>query len=161
MDITQVITLIKEETAKVVVIFITTSLFNLLVNKVFIEPLVTKWGSNLSRRIVPYVINKLDPIAPEAISELTPEELENLIFEEIVNAPGSPQWMKEASNNNSLLTQRKKKTIRKIFEDVIKEYDITKAAAKTGRTMHSEGDKSLENVRRRVRKLEKRALNRV
>jgi len=147
MDITQVIILLKQETAKVAVIFIVTSIINLVVNKVFIEPFITKWGSNLSRRVVPYVINKFDPIAPEAISDLTREELEELIFEQIVNAPGTPQWIKETPKNERT-RKKQNKALKKILKDVLKEYDITKAAAKTGRTIKAKGDEHLNDYRK-------------
>lgn len=161
MDITQLIALAREETAKVILIFIATTVINLVANKVFLEPFLKKWGSNISRRVVPYVINKLDPIAPEAISSLTPKELEELIFEQIINAPGSPQWIKEVPKDEPFLTQQRNKTLRKIYREVIAEYDITKAAAKTGRTLESEGDSGLQDVRRKLRRLEKRVSNNI
>lgn len=130
MDISEVVSLLKESSFSVLGIIFLTTLFNLVINKVFVEPFITKWASRYSRIVVPYVIKRLDPIAPELIRNKTPKELEELIFDEIINAPGAPQWK---GSKEEITSAKRNRDLRRIFNDVIKEYDITKAAAKVGK----------------------------
>jgi hypothetical protein len=77
------------------------------------------------------VIDELDPIAPSAIGKMSEEELEDYLFDRIINAPGAPQWAKEANQDNASLKELKKSPkLRRVFNDLIKEYNIVKAAGK-------------------------------
>lgn len=127
MDISNLIDIIKEKSGLVITIAITTTILeasiNLLLNKVFLGPFITHWGSKYSRKIVPYIVSKLEPLAPDLMKEWSPAEIEQKLFEEIINAPGSPEWSKK-----KVLSKKERKEIRKIYNDLIREFDFVKAS---------------------------------
>jgi hypothetical protein len=127
MDIGNLIDIISENSGLVIAIAVTTTFLeatiNLLINKVFLQPFITRWGSKYSRKIVPYVISKLEPIAPDLMKDWSPAEIEKKLFEEIINAPGSPEW-----SNKKVLSKKERKEIRKIYSDLIREFDFVKAS---------------------------------
>ena len=127
MDIGGFIEIVKNSGGLILAIAILTStfevVFNLVVNKVFLEPFVTRWGSRYSRKIIPYVLSKLEPIAPDLMKDWSPSEIEEKLFDEIINAPGAPQWSKKP-----VLSKKEQKEIRKIYYDLVKEFDFVKAS---------------------------------
>ena len=129
MDIKTIVDLSQQYGTFIFVIAFTTTILevsiNLIVNKVFLEPFITKWGSKYSRKVVPYLISKLEPFVPELLEEWKPSDIEKLLFDEIINAPGSPVWYKAKKET---LNKKEKEEIRKIYNDLIKEFDFVKAS---------------------------------
>jgi hypothetical protein len=60
------------------------SLLWLAILEGLIKPLVAYQTQRLARRVLPIVFDKLDPIMPLAIAKLTPEEIEEKIFNEFL-----------------------------------------------------------------------------
>lgn len=127
MDILILIELVEEHGGLILAIALTTTILevviNLVINKVFLEPLVTRWGSKYSRKVVPYVISKLEPFAPDMMKDWSPAKIEERLFDEIINAPGSPQW-----SEKEVLSKKERKEIRKIYRDIVREFDFVKAS---------------------------------
>lgn len=130
MSISNLVEVFTENSGLVIAIALTTtfleSSINLLINKVFLEPFITRWGSKYSRKVVPYVLSKLEPIVPDLMKDWSAAEIEQKLFEEIINAPGSPEWSKKKA-----FSKKERREIRKIYEDLIREFDFVKASSKS------------------------------
>jgi len=49
-----------------------------------IKPLITYQTQRLARKFLPAIFNKLDPIMPTFITKLTPEQIEQKLFDEFL-----------------------------------------------------------------------------
>jgi len=49
-----------------------------------IKPLITYQTQRLARKFLPTIFNKLDPIMPTFITKLTPEQIEQKLFDEFL-----------------------------------------------------------------------------